>query len=153
MSFTGTLTSPKLMAPLQMGRGTATSLRLGSRFSQSLEDWVTQGALLGPLGELDVADEEGFDEVEVGPARRVHEGAVVACQKRETHLELLQHLVGEAGSHVAGVAQPVPSGYPTSTAPMRPVRFPVPSAHPPITSCSWRLFLIFSQLRERRPSS
>src|SRR2546426_11173164 len=78
MSFTGTLTSPKLMAPLQMGRGTATSLRLGSRFSQSLEDWVTQGALLGPLGEFDVADEDGFDEVEVGPTGRGHAGAVVA---------------------------------------------------------------------------
>src|SRR5438309_3787669 len=79
-SFTGTLTSPKLIAPLQMGRGTATSLRLGSRFSQPLEDRVAQRAILGPLGELDLAHEDGLDEVEVGPAGAVHEGALVACE-------------------------------------------------------------------------
>src|SRR5205085_7031267 len=104
-SFTGTLTSPKLIAPLQMGRGTATSLRLGSRFSQPLEDRVAQRALLGPLGELDLADEDGLDEVEERPARRVREGGLIACQGREPGAQLLQHLVGEARAHVAGVAQ------------------------------------------------
>ena len=108
-SFTGTLTSPKLMAPLQMGRGTSLlSLRIGTfrtiyvvMSSQALERRVAQRALLGPLGELDLAD-DGARRSGAGPTRRVDERArrrVPAA--RGARSRSVQHLVGEAGADVA----------------------------------------------------
>src|SRR5260370_23183729 len=62
-SFTGTFTSPKLMAPLQIARGMVLFSHYLVRvlvFAQALERRVAQHAVVRPLGELDFADDFGL---------------------------------------------------------------------------------------------
>src|SRR5438105_3039800 len=91
MSFTGTLTSPKLMAPLQIDRGmSVSSLRLGAFaddlagvlvVAHALVRRVAQAVVARPLAELDVGDERGLDERGARQARRLDERARVPAQR------------------------------------------------------------------------
>src|SRR5205823_10119400 len=75
-SFTGTFTSPKLMAPLQIARGMFLFSHHGARvlvFAQTLERRVAQHTVVGPLGELDFANELRLDPHRAGDSRRALE--------------------------------------------------------------------------------
>ena len=77
--------------------------------AQAEERGVTDAAALGPLGEADLRDELGVDEVclALGGAtlERVGERGRIAGERRERDLELAEHRLGEAGTHPARVAQ------------------------------------------------
>src|SRR2546421_618613 len=113
MSFTGTLTSPKLMAPLQIDRGmSVSSLRALAddlaRFlvvAQALVRRMAEAVVAGPLAELDVGDERGLDKRGPRQPRRVDERARVAAQRGQALGQVAQRALREAGAHVSGIAQ------------------------------------------------
>src|SRR2546425_4324544 len=76
-SFTGTFTSPKLMAPLQIARGMSLFSHHVARvlvLAQTFERWVAQYAVVRPLGELDFAGELGLYPDRARDTRRALEG-------------------------------------------------------------------------------
>src|SRR5438067_12079073 len=116
-SFTGTFTSPKLMAPLQIARGMFLFSHWLRRLphdvtcrlvlAQPLERRVAQHAVVGPFGELDLGDELWFDPDCARNARRAHERRRVTAQRLEAAQQIVERLAGEAGADVAGVDQAV----------------------------------------------
>src|SRR5437764_5032242 len=117
-SLMGTLTSPKLMAPLQIDRGTRPVSRLLwtksgalprqmpteplARFfandltrvlvlAQALEGRMTEGAVSRPLAELDFTHQFGLDEDRVLQPGEVDERAALPPQRLQQLADVPQH--------------------------------------------------------------
>src|SRR3954452_8714255 len=124
-SFTGMLTRPKLMAPLQIARGmsckipvwrylafsTGGNLRFSHRLDgvlvgpEALEGGGAQGAALGPLAELDSGHEARLYVARALRGLAALERALVGLELVELALDEAQRLVGETRSDLPGVAQ------------------------------------------------
>src|SRR5207245_5980503 len=70
-----------------------------------LERGLAQRPRPGPLAEFDLAHKLRLREGGVLQAGRLGEGAGVAPQRPHEVFELVEHALGEARSHVAGVAE------------------------------------------------